>query len=264
MNQASIDIELVVREVLAQLAAAPTGSASKSAALQAVRNERPATAVAGGGGDGPSGLQSRGVGKSGENNAAALTLTVTARVVTMNEVASRLDSIRRLVVSPDAVVTPAVRDELLRRGIALEQADSLKDRSAVVRLALMTARTDFDPAALVAALGREGFRVERSASDCLIAAVDTFAGELSKPDALGVLITPHAAAGVCLANRLPGVRAVTGIDAPAVAAASAAVGANLLVADPGAGSFFQLKQSITEFARGGVRSCPDVFRKRLG
>jgi hypothetical protein len=25
-----------------------------------------------------------------------------------------------------------------------------------------------------------------------------------------------------------------------------------------------LKQAITEFARGGVRPCPEVFRKRLG
>ncbi len=52
-------------------------------------------------------------------------------------------------------------------------------------------------------------------------------------------------------------------DAPGVAAAAAAVGANLLVADPQAGSFFQLKQMITEFGRGGVRPCPAVFRERL-
>ena len=45
---------------------------------------------------------------------------------------------------------------------------------------------------------------------------------------------------------------------PPVAAAAAAVGANLLVADPQAGSFFQLKQIVTEFARGGVRPCPEA------
>ena len=44
---------------------------------------------------------------------------------------------------------------------------------------------------------------------------------------------------------------------------AAAVGANLLVVDPRAGTFFQLKQMITEFCRGGVRPCPAVFRKRL-
>jgi len=258
MNDASIDIELVVREVLAQLAALPDKGRGARDEGRGAKNEGLGTSV-------PSEVGSRqsAVGGQSPSNEQLGTLTVTSRVVTMNDVGGRLDSIRRVVVSRQSVVTPAVRDELLRRGIALEQADSLKDRAAPVRLALMTAGTDFDMATLVAALGREGFRVEPSASDCLIAAIDTLAGEVSKPDTLGVLVTPHAAAGVCLANRLSGVRAVSGVDAPAVAAASAAVGGNLLVADPRAGSFFQLKQAITEFARGGVRSCPEVFRKRL-
>jgi hypothetical protein len=252
MNDTSIDVELVVREVLAQLAAAPTSVAPTSVASQPACAKRPATAVAGG------------VDQRNETTDHPGTLAVATRVVTMNDVAGRLDSIRRLVVLRQAIVTPAVRDELLRRGIALEQADSLKDRPATVRLALVTAGTDFDPTSLVAALAREGFQVAPSASDCLIAAVDGLAAAVSKPDTLGVLITPHAAAGVCLSNRLAHVRAVSGVDAPAVAAASAAVGANLLVADPRDGTFFQLKQAITEFARGGVRSCPNVFRGRLG
>jgi hypothetical protein len=126
-----------------------------------------------------------------------------------------------------------------------------------------TTGTDFDPAALLAGLGREGFRAERFDSDCLIAAIDQLAREVSMPDMLGVLLSPHVAAGLCVANRLGGIRAIGGGDAPAVAARAAAVGANLLVADPRAGSFFQLKQMVTEFARGGVRPCPMVFRERL-
>lgn len=105
--------------------------------------------------------------------------------------------------------------------------------------------------------------MECAAADCLIAATDQVAAEVSKPETLGVLLSPHAAAGLCLANRLSGVRAITACDAPGVAAAAAAVGANLLAADPQAGSFFQLKQMITEFGRGGVRPCPAVFRERL-
>lgn len=255
MSQLVNDVELVVREVLAQLAAASaTGAQQPSCA------NRPASGAANT--SAPSKVPSVVPVESAPVDQSNV-LTVTARVVTMNDVAGRLDSIRRLVVSRQSVVTPAVRDELLRRGIALEHADTQKDRPAPVRLALMTTGTDFDPASLVAALTREGFQVERSASDCLIAAVDTLAAEVSKPDTLGVLVTPHAAAGLCLANRLARVRAVAGADAPAVAAASAAVGANLLVADPRTGSFFQLKQAITEFARAGVRPCPDVFRKKL-
>jgi hypothetical protein len=68
---------------------------------------------------------------------------------------------------------------------------------------------------------------------------------------------------MCLANRQRGVRAVSGADAAAVAAAATAVGANLLVVDPAAAGFFQLKQMAAEFCRGGVRACPAVFRDRL-
>ena len=116
----------------------------------------------------------------------------------------------------------------------------------------------------MAGLAREGLTVESSASDCIIAATDQLASETAQPNTLGVLLTRHTAAGLCLANRLPGVRAVAGADAPAVATAAAAVGANVLVADPDAGTFFQLKQIVTEFCRCGVRPCPEVFRARLG
>ncbi len=242
MSKPSIDIDLVVREVLAELGAAPEENVGQVANL----SHSP-----------PPGPQSRGVDShDGE-------LVLTSRVVSIDELSGRLDSVRRVVVSRRAVVTPAVRDELLRRGIALEYVDPSDSRKEAVRLAMITLGTDFDPAPLAAALDREGFSVERSDSDCLIAAVDELAKETSRSDTLGVLLTPHTAAGLCLANRLPGVRAIGGFCAPEVARAAAAVGANLLVADPRAGSFFQLKQIVAEFARGGTRSCPAVFSERL-
>ena len=248
-----IDIERVVREVLAELGDAPTSVVAKPQAASGLGTSVPSAA----------GSRQPAVGSEPTSTEQPFTLSVAARVVTMNDVGGRLDSVRRLVVSREAIVTPAVRDELLRRGIALEYTKSPNGAPAMIRLVLMTSGTDFDPTTLMAALAREGFQVKQSSSDCLIAAGDELAAEILQPDTLGVLLSRHAAAGLCLANRLPGVRAVGGIDAPAVAAASAAVGANLLVVDPRAGNFFQLKQAITEFARGGVRPCPEVFRKRL-
>ena len=262
MSQSTMEIERVVREVLAELVAAkaevsprPLGEGQ---GVRAVSDKQSALTLT-------LSPRERGQEKSLSPLPSPLSsdLVISARVVTMNEVLGRLDSARRVVVSREAIVTPAVRDELLRRGIALTFADSSNCRPTAVRLLLMTSGTDFDPAALVAALAREGFCVECAAADCLIAATDQVAAEVSKPETLGVLLSPHAAAGLCLANRLSGVRAITACDAPGVAAAAAAVGANLLAADPQAGSFFQLKQMITEFGRGGVRPCPAVFRERL-
>lgn len=127
MSPSTIDIELVVREVLAELQAAPQGPVAKPQAVVAPLPAEPPSEQ-----------------KSSDQ---PFTLTVAARVVTMNDVAGRLDSIRRVVVSREAIVTPAVRDELLRRGIALTFADSSNCRPTAVRLLLMTSGTDFDPAA---------------------------------------------------------------------------------------------------------------------
>jgi hypothetical protein len=191
-------------------------------------------------------------------------LSIDARVVTMTELGGRLDGVRRLLVARGVIVTPTVRDELLRRGILLACGEARNGQpTAALRVVLATMGTDFEPAALAAGLAREGAMVEPAAFDCIIKATEQLAAEAARSDTLGVLLTPHVAAGLCLANRLGGLRAVTGGDAPAVATAAAAVGANLLVVDPRVGTFFQLKQMVSEFCRGGVRPCPAVFRSRL-
>ena len=241
MSQSTINIERVVREVLAELGVAPLPASIAPAPIPAPPPAPPARPAV------------------SENE-----LVVTSRVVTMVDILGRLNGARRLVVAPDAIVTPAVRDELLRRGVALAHADSCGGRPVEsTRLVIMTAGTAFDSAALAAGLARDKLLVERCESECLVAAVDQLAAEIAGGDTLCVLLTPHTAAGLCLANRLRGVRAVTGSDAPAVATASAAVGANLLVVDPLAGTFFQAKQIVAEFCRCRARPCPEVFQTRL-
>jgi ribose 5-phosphate isomerase RpiB len=249
MNDLSMDIERIVTEVLAQLAAAQTPTPEKRGLGTSV----------------PSNVPTNTHNSNSAPQQDSNTLTLASRVVTMNDVLGRLDGVRRVLVSRKAIVTPAVRDDLLRRGIALETSDSVSDRkSGPVRIVLMTSGTEFEAAALSASLTREGFQVEPSTSDCIIAATNILAAEAAQPDTLCVLLTSHVAAALCLANRHRGVRAVNCTDALVVAKTSAAVGANLLVLDPRAGGFFQLKQIVTEFSRGGVRPCPLVFREKLG
>jgi hypothetical protein len=182
----------------------------------------------------------------------------------MTELLGRLAGARRVVVSREAIVTPAVRDELIRRGISLAYSDGTNgQQKQSIRLSVITTGTDFDPAALAAGVARDGLAVEHTANDCIIAATDQLAAEVAQGGALGVLLTRHTAIGLCLANRLRGVRAIHGTDPPSVAAAAAAVGANVLVADPLAGTFFQLRQMVAEFCRRGVRVCPASFLARL-
>ncbi len=127
MNPSTPDIELIVREVLAQLRAAPEVPVAKPQAVVG-----PGTLRAGLGTSVPSkvGSGQSAVGSEAVSGDQPFTLNVAARVVTMNDVAGRLNSVRRVVVSREAIVTPAVRDELLRRGIALESAKSPDGRRA--------------------------------------------------------------------------------------------------------------------------------------
>jgi hypothetical protein len=187
-----------------------------------------------------------------------------SRVVTMAEL-TRLDGVRRLAVPKGAILTPAVRDELRRRGIDVVESDHEAGQkpAVAIRVVVGPLRADFNPATLTAAMMREGFHAQCATVACLIAAVDKLAADVSQGETLGVLLTSHVAAAVCLANRLPGVRAIGDPGPSAADEAVAAVGANLLVADPKAGSLFGLKRSVVEFVRGGVRPCPEVFQDRL-
>ena len=186
-------------------------------------------------------------------------------MVTMSEISGRLDGVRRLLVSPQAIVTPAARDELARRNVDLVRTAAAKNPvTGNLRLLLVAAATSFDPAPLADTLAADGVAVRQERMDCLVAATDYLAGELAKPGTLAALVSPHAAAAICLANRHSGVRAVQGLDAPSAAAATAGVGANLLVLDPGVGTFYQWKQMLGEFCRRGVRPCPEPLQKRLG
>jgi len=226
MAAPSIDIDRVVREVLAELDAAPSND---------------------------------------DHEPVISDLVISCRVVTLAEVEGRLGGIRRLVVPLRAVVTPAVRDELQRKNVTLAYESPVASKTAEpLRLVVVTAGKSFDPTALLGALSREAVEVQPHMSDCLIAASDQLAGEVKRPDTLGLLLTRHPAAALCLANRHPGVRAISGPDTATVSKAAGAVGANLLVIDPTAQSGAQLKRITTEFCRGGTRPCPEVFQQRLG
>ena len=234
MTQIPLDIERVVREVLAELKRAPATATPEPVSVAGA--PKPVT------GD----------------------LVLSTRLVTMEEIGERLNGIRQVVVGPQAVVTPAVRDALRQRNIALARALPAKNAStAALRFVVVVARTKFDPVLLENTLQSESIEVQCHKTDCILAATDQLAGELAKSDALGLLLTPHTAAALCLANRLAGVRAVLGNNANSAEVDIRAVGANSLVADPQSVSLFKLARMAGDYYRGGIRPCPEVFRKRL-
>jgi hypothetical protein len=190
-------------------------------------------------------------------------LIVTQRVVSLASLNGRLGGIRQLVVPSRAIVTPSVRDELRRRQITLVYGPpAAAAKTDEARLVLMAAGR-FDPASLAASITAEGLVVDVQRSDCLMAACDRLASQLAQGQTVGLLATDYTAAGLCLANRLPGVRAVLGASPATIIAEASSVGANLLVANPAVLGPVQLKQMAVQFCRQASHECPEVFRKRL-
>ena len=238
MAEPSANIEHVVREVLAELGLAPREGGAPIPKPTASGTLSPAS--------------TEGV------------LTVASRVVTLSEIGDRLAGIKRLVVPPGAVITPSVRDEIRRRGITLDYASTDVKPGAAVRVTLVCVGQRFDPAPLVNTLRAEPLELDLHASDCLFAATDLMAQQIAPGGRLGVVLTSQPAIAVCLLNRVPKLRAVTGPHAAEVAKAAASVGANVLVLCPCNAGLTQLRQMIREFCRPGVRECPEAFRNRLG
>lgn len=205
-------------------------------------------------------------------------IVVSASVVTLSQVEGRLDGVQQLTAPRGAVVTPAVRDLLQEKNIALAfstgnsgpgvEKRSTKGGDKTARLALVAAvlreNTSIDRNALGRALQKDGIEVEPSQSNCLVETSGRIAERLKDDGFLGAIVTSHPAAAVCLANRLPGVRAIAPARPESVLPECKDVGANVLVIDPAGRGFFQVKQMIREFCLSGRHECPKSLRAQLG
>lgn len=141
MSQASWDIEQIVQEVLAALQGqGPTGPSAKpaqSAGAPPVGCAQPtASAVSSGAAaDGPAGSSSPAAPRQEQPQVAEDgQLRIASRLVTMADLRAcgateNLAGVRRVIVRPDALVTPLVRDELQRRNIPLVPDLSLNGKA---------------------------------------------------------------------------------------------------------------------------------------
>jgi hypothetical protein len=262
MANISIDIEQVVREVMAELGLAPKPRADspEKASGDASGNASGETASG-------NSAEAKTSGPVKARSFSPGELAIASRVVTLAELDGKLgNGVRRVLVPLRAIVTPSVRDELRRKNVELvyDQVKTDGDkRPAGTALAVVVHGGQTDAEVLTKALAGDGIPVESQVLDCVIAAADRLAERLAGGGVLAVLLTKHTAAAACLANRLPGVRAVLGVDPAAVADDAAAVGANLLIVDPARNGLFRARQIIGQFYRQGPQNCPKVFQERL-
>ena len=184
------------------------------------------------------------------------TLHLAERVVSLGALLHRLQGVKRVVIRRGAVVTPAVRDELKQREIALvyEEDNTQSDQPTL----LVGADSPYSEP-LLTALVRDNRPWKDLTGDNWPQTTLALTSRLKDDACLGLLMTAHPIAALCLANRFSQVRAFGGPAALSVSSVSQAVeqiGANLLVLDPAVHSPHQLKSLAAEWLRVGKRGCP--------
>jgi hypothetical protein len=175
-------------------------------------------------------------------------LTLTARLVSLGEIEGRLNGIKRLVVPPRAVITPAVRDLLRTQGVSISYAvaKDCKNKKSI-GLVLGIAESTLDGKTLATGLKHLGMDVELLPQGSLPQVLAALIESVTKQGRSGVLLTSESEAALCLANRHRSVRAMLGRERMQIRKAVRAIGANMLVVEPAGRSTFELRQMIVEF-----------------
>jgi ribose 5-phosphate isomerase RpiB len=214
----AIDVERVVREVLARLSAGGTPV------------PRPAAT---------------------ETKKAEGELALSEKLVTLAALEGRLAGVKQLVVPAKAVITPAARDLLRERKIAVVRGTSAGAKGiAAGSLLVGVAETSFDATRLIARLREIGVEVEQLAKTGLTSVCGEVAEGVALGGKLGLILSGNGPAAICLANRRRGVRAALGQRIEDVDRAIKTIGANLLVVEPSRVSLFEMRRSVEAFCRG--------------
>jgi hypothetical protein len=185
--------------------------------------------------------------------------------VTTRLLEGRFAGVATVTVAARAVVTPAARDLLRERKIALRRggaAEAATNATPAARLVIGVAETHFDPAALVARVKPRLATVEQLPRVGLAGVVSELADRVRLGGDRGVLFTGEPQVALVLANRYPGVRAVAVGCADSMRRARAAIGPNVLVIQPRGKSSYQIEAAVIEFLSGGC-DCPPQYREAL-
>jgi len=219
------------------------------------------------------------------------TLRLLDSLVTLAALEGRLDGVREIVISPKAVVTPAVRDLLDKKTIRLaigkaigdETICELSENAVAVTMSSQTLKPTATaqqekpgvwlvlhgqkrkPEMLLHFLQQECTLAEDS-FPCIIQATQAAADRLKQAEntaARVIVVTNYSAAAMALANRHPAIRAIQGMMPEQVIQDAAVIGANMLVLHADRLSAYRMKELARAFVLQTTTQCPDVFRKVL-
>ena len=179
------------------------------------------------------------------------TLSIDDKVVTLNSVDSRLDGLRRLIVQRKAVVTPALRDELSKRGIELDRGGSGGSMRRETTVSIVRCHLTKAPALP---------GIEDVAAASLEALVRLVSERVADPTRRVIVLIGQTALALCALNRQKPVRAALAGSIDAVQTASRTISANVLVVDPAHLGRVQIMGLVRAFEGEEVRGVPEGLK----
>ena len=187
---------------------------------------------------------------SSSGDTASDVLVTDDRLLTLAKVSANLDGLRRLVVHKKTIITPALREELSRRGIAVERGGSRPGTRADFAISVVRFAADRAPNLHGLGLAED---VQAKSFSVVINLVN---GQLVQSNRHVVVLTEQTSAALCVLNRTPAVRAALANNVESVKAAAKAVAANVLVVDPHKLGRVQLAAILRAFENEGMRNIP--------
>jgi len=233
MNHEAVYIDRIVREVLRRMELAVPDDAARRATGHA------------------------NVNTSGE-------LKLDCRVISLAALEGRLAGVRRVIVAPGAVITPAVKDLLREQQIGLQvgacSANGRERDSGFAPLAVATPWPARACGPLLRGLASAGIELQTLKGSDLASACRQLASAVHRRRALGLILTRQVPLAGCLANRNPAIRAAGAASLDEMLAAREMLGCNVLVLNPHRVSLPEQERMVTAFCRGGIPECPAVLK----
>lgn len=206
-----------------------------------------------------------GNGQLGKDAAAGSAFVWPGRVLTFEDVRSRLNGQRELILSPRTVVTPLAADQLRAQGIkVMRQAPtptSTKHGLAAAGWGYALDRPDALVRGVIQALERDGLSMKElsapaSASPALWA--KALAECVARGECRGgVAFCQDPGLVACVANKTAGLRAVAVANVAQAARAVASLGPNLVAIEMPGRTFFELRQILRTVCTPESHTCPD-------
>jgi hypothetical protein len=155
----------------------------------------------------------------------------------------------QLTVTSKAIITPAARDELKKRGMKLIRVNITSTNHTHTTASLLAANlgADYQPKSLAQLAASYGATIEQHPATSLAAVIADHAERVVRESQKALWFTSTPAHAVCLANRHAGVWAVQGFDEATLAEAFKTTSANVLVIDPKGKSQYTLKRMLEKF-----------------